>query len=242
MHNMTAYFSIKPSTVHLWRIWLPDWVTHVPALSSLLSEDEKERADRFHFAIHCERFIIARAFLRKILHLYTDVSPEKIQFSYGARGKPALISNPLLLNFNLAHSHDMAVYALIVNEEIGVDIEKIGLEDKINVAQRFFSKEEVAALAALPMAERSRGFYQIWSKKEAFIKLLGEGLFAPLNEFSVSATEKNEIVLMQKAGTTASYVVESFTAHPEYQAAFATQSHITAVSYWQWSDSGPISW
>ena len=102
--------------------------------------------------------------------------------------------------------------------------------------------QEVAALEALPEEERYVAFYHVWSRKEALIKALGEGLFAPLNEFSVSPTEKIENVSMTHAGKKFDYFVESFTAHPDYQSAFATTQRVDNISYWQWLDGKPVAW
>jgi 4'-phosphopantetheinyl transferase len=98
---MKTSTSLHHNTVHLWRVWLNDFNIKVQNLTDLLSQDEKARATRLHFDIHRERFIIARAFLRKILHLYTGISPELIQFIYGRHGKPS-INYPL--QFNVSHS------------------------------------------------------------------------------------------------------------------------------------------
>ena len=237
---MTVYFSIKPSAVHLWRIWIPEWVSEIPVLQALLSEDELERARRFRFAVHRERFIVARAFLRKILHLYTEISPEKLVFDYAPRGKPFLRDCPTKLYFNLSHSSDIAVYALTSCGEIGVDIEKIEPEFKVDVARRFFSEKEVRELEALPSENRHIGFYRIWSRKEALIKALGEGLFAPLNEFSVSPVEDIEKLVMLHDEKKTDYFIENFLAHPDYASAFAITQKIASTVSWQWLPSGPI--
>lgn len=235
---MTTHFSIKPRVVHLWRVWLPDWMDQIVTLRHLLAVDEIERADRFRFPIHRERFTIARALLRKTLCLYLDSAPEKITFSYGHRGKPYLQSNPTTLQFNVSHSHDMAVYAVTQEAEMGVDIEKIDPPFKEDVAKGFFSTEEYKALMQLPVAERSGAFYHIWSRKEAVIKALGEGLYAPLDTFSVSPRETIESIVLPQ--NSLSYHVESFLFHPEYQSAFATPQRVNETVCWQWSTMGPV--
>jgi 4'-phosphopantetheinyl transferase len=236
---MTTHFSIKPRTVHLWRIWIPDWASEAPTLRLLLSQDELARAERFHFDIHREHFIVVRGLLRKILHLYTAILPEKIEFSYGLRGKPHLKN--INLHFNVSHSHDIAAIAVTPDIEIGVDVEKIQPHFKADLVKRFFSNKEARALLELPEEQRHIAFYHVWSRKEALIKALGEGLFMSLNTFDVSATEKVEMVLVTRETKKHYYLVESFTLHPDYQAAFATSQRIEAVLHWQWlPDTEPL--
>ena len=219
---MTTHFSIKPHTVHLWRIELSRFSAQLSTLEPLLSADEKERAARFHGVLTRERYIVARALLRKILHLYIKISPKKIVFSYGEKGKPFLSNNNHALYFNLSHSHDRMICALSKEGEIGVDIEKVESDFKEKVAQRFFSKEEYAQLEKLPEEERVTTFYRIWSRKEALVKAVGTGLFVPIASIS-------------------SYV-ENFSVHPDYQAAFATFQPVEAVFYWEWNESEPSAW
>ncbi len=236
---MASNFTLNKHTVHLWRVALTDFATQEKELLSLLSPDEVQRAERFRFNIHRVRYLTARAMLRKILSLYINIAPEKIIFSYGKRGKPYLRDNPLDLQFNLSHSEDMAVYALTQQEEIGVDIEKMSAEYKESIAKRFFSSQEYLQLAALSKQEQIVGFYHLWARKEAVIKALGEGLFAPLADFSVSAQEKVETLVLTHAQKEHSYHIESFNVHPDYQAAFATSQTVENIFYWEWTLTGP---
>ena len=91
------------------------------------------------------------------------------------------------LSFNLAHSGGMAIYAFSRHREIGVDLEFIreDLADE-KIAERFFSECEVADLRSLPAELRKRGFFDCWTRKEAYIKARGEGLSMPLDEFDVA--------------------------------------------------------
>lgn len=236
---MKFNFTIDAHSIHLWRVVLKDLVAQEKELLSLLSPDEVQRAERFRFDIHRLRYLTARAMLRKILSLYTGIAAEKIIFSYGQRGKPYLRDNPLNLQFNLSHSEDMAVYALTRQDEIGVDIEKISASYKEGVAERFFSKQEYLQLTQLSKQDQIVGFYRLWSRKEAVIKALGEGLFAPLADFSVSAQEKIETLVLTHAQKEYSYHLESFNVHPDYQAAFATSQKVETIFYWEWTAEGP---
>src|SRR5690349_19880357 len=116
-------FLIEPQTAHIWQINLVDFFSQIEKYYNLLSVDEKERADRFHFPHHRDRFIIARGKLRELLSRYTQVPAEDILFRYGPRGKPYLENNSLDLQFNVSHSDDFAVYAFALHSEVGIDIE-----------------------------------------------------------------------------------------------------------------------
>lgn len=234
--NMSNYV-IKSQTIHLWRIVLSELFSQIPDLKTLLSPDELERAMRFKFEIHRQRFIVSRGILRRVLSLYTDIPAQEIQFSYGKRGKPFIENHEL--QFNVTHSDDLAVFAITKENAIGVDIEKVETNFEESVAKRFFSATENEYLQRLPDAEKIIAFYQIWAKKEALIKALGEGLYAPLDTFSVSVNNDIETVSVRQNEELVSYNIKSFFIHPDYQAAYATNQTVEETKCWQWLHSGP---
>ena len=87
-----------------------------------LSEQERERAKRLHFAPDRARFVCTRAVLRGLLGQYLSLPPEEIVFSYGPQGKPALLEDEL--QFSVAHSGDYALLVFCAGAEVGVDIER----------------------------------------------------------------------------------------------------------------------
>jgi len=188
---------LSPKIVHLWHVILSDFFGQKEELIVLLNEEERRRAYRFKFEIHRNRFIVARAMLRKILSSYTQKSPEEIEFIYGNRGKPYLHDNLTQLQFNLSHSDDCAVLAITQQTEIGIDVEKAKTDYHSGVAKRFFSTQEYNELMQLPLEQQAYAFYKIWVKKEAIIKVLGEGLYASLADFSVQWEAKNETILVK---------------------------------------------
>jgi 4'-phosphopantetheinyl transferase len=158
-------------------------------LSGLLSPDERQRAARFAFERDRRRYIVARARLRQLLGERLGAVPESLQFVYNPYGKPALARRPETrdLRFNLSYCGDVAVYAFAEGREVGVDVEEVRrLPDADEVAMRFFSRRERAAYLRLPLRERPQGFFNCWTRKEAFIKALGDGLSHPLEAFDVT--------------------------------------------------------
>lgn len=169
-----------------WRLALDDG--EIERLAALLSPDERARARRFVFDRHRMRFVAARGRLREILGGIVGRAPEDLVFSYGEHGKPALAGIADAPHFNLSHSEDIAVLA-VASRELGADVEMIRPLQE-DVAGRFFSDAEIAALQALPAADRRAGFYRCWTRKEAVIKALGSGLSLPLKTFDVSVGEE----------------------------------------------------
>jgi 4'-phosphopantetheinyl transferase len=230
---MNHNFTIDHNTVHIWRLFLPDFTTEIHQLSTLLNHLEQDRAHRFHFPIHQERFTITHGLLRKTLGLYLDVDPKALTFHHGEHGKPYLANHAI--NFNISHSHDMALFALTHHKEIGVDIEKMEPSFKESVAKRFFSPAEYADLMQLPETDRVVAFYKIWSRKEAFIKVLGKGLFTPLDSFSVSHQKDSQSIV----SNTKHYVVKNININAAYQAAFAAAVPVTEMTEWEWVSNKP---
>jgi len=231
---MTEKYLLNESVIHLWQIDLTQFAQEEPNLSGLLSTDELSRANRFIFPIHKQRFILCHGIVRRILSLYTELPPQDITFIYGKRGKPFLQYNPLSIQFNVSHSEDLAVIALTINGEIGVDIEKIEPEFKQAVAQRFFSANEYTALEELSPQEQVAAFYRIWAKKEALIKALGEGLYVPLESFSVSVNPENEIVTVTHEQKMIQFYIHYFSIHSNYAAALVSSQVIEKIEYFQW--------
>ena len=135
------------------------------------------------------RWIAARSALREILGGCLDADPRALVFAYGDKGKPALAepAGEWDLQFSLAHSAHLAVYAVTVGCPVGVDLERMRpLPDMDRIAERTFSRQECAALRALPATLRPSGFFNCWTRKEAYIKAVGLGLSYPLERFTVS--------------------------------------------------------
>ena len=155
----------------------------------LLSDDERERAERFRFEHLRRSFILGRGSLRVLLGHRLHVEPEAIHFEYGARGKPRL-ATPATLHFNASQSGDFALFAFTSGCELGIDVERTrSMPDLKNIADRFFCREEAAELMALPPEEREAAFFRCWTRKEAYIKAVGDGLAIPLDSFRVSLHE-----------------------------------------------------
>ena len=175
---------LSDDEIHVWCVEL-DAAGEVAVLAACLSAEESERASGLLSGTHQRRFVVARGMLRQLLGLYLDQDPGAVAFARGAHGKPFLQKGGL--HFNVSHSHEMALYAIARNREVGIDVEwprpQVAHEQ---IAARFFSLEEQEALAQVPDEARRAAFYNIWTRKEAYVKARGDGIAAGLGTFAVS--------------------------------------------------------
>jgi 4'-phosphopantetheinyl transferase len=222
--------------VHVWRIALQKALA--PRLRSILSPDECARADRFHFPRDRNRFIVARGSLRTILGLYLKQNPDQLSFSYSRFGKPALVDDkePHELSFNLSHANELALLAVTRERAIGVDIEFIRPEfASAEIAERFFSAHEVAELRSLPRETQREAFFNCWTRKEAYIKAIGEGLSMPLNQFHVSLVPGSAAALLgnlRDAVEVSRWSLQELDPGPEYVAAVAVEGSGWKLRCW----------
>ena len=181
--------ALTDGEVHVWRASLDCSESVLHRFEAALAADEKARAQRFVFQPDRNSYMAARGVLRELLGRYLNRGPSEIEFDYGAQGKPALRSgwSQSGLQFNVSHSHGMALFAFAAARQVGVDVEMVRADfagEKI--AERFFSPQEVRELRSLPAAVQDEGFFLCWTRKEAYIKARGEGLQIPLKSFHVS--------------------------------------------------------
>jgi 4'-phosphopantetheinyl transferase len=185
-------------------------------LAVLLSPDEHRRAARFRFDRDHRRFVVARGHLRLLLGRYLACEPSEIVFRYGAHGKPELPG----LQFNLSHAGEVALYAFAQTRTVGIDVEVVrALDDADRLVDRFFSAHEVSAYRALSAETRRRAFTACWTRKEAFIKALGEGLTHPLDAFDVTVHPDEPPTLLDvRGGDPARWDMRALPVGDEYAA------------------------
>ncbi len=193
--------------------------------AAVLTDEERDRARRFVFDRDRDRFIGARACLRQLLAARLGTPPDSVELVYGAHGKPALAPGyaDTGLRFNVSHCDDLTLYAFSCGREIGIDVEAVRpIGDADDIAARFFSQRENRAYRALEPSDRPLGFFQCWTRKEAFIKALGDGLSYPLDRFDVSLTpgEPAQILRVEDTpGDRCGWRLESWSPAPGFVAA-----------------------
>ncbi len=179
--------SPAPHIIQVWRAFLDD-DAGAQRDAAVLSADEQHRAARFHFDRDRNRFIVAHAFVRRVLAGCLDLDPAAIQFRAGPHGKPFIAAPPTPLQFNLSHSHAYALLAISDGRSVGVDIERVGEIEHDLIADYFFSPAEASQLHGTAAGEKARAFANCWTRKEAYIKATGVGVTEGLDHFDVAFT------------------------------------------------------
>jgi 4'-phosphopantetheinyl transferase len=230
--------ALRPRQIDVWRIIFARFESRVGEFEGDLSAAEVARANRFVFAEDREKFIIGRSILRRLLAEYVGVSRRELKIEAGQFGKP-LLSNPSNgggIRFNLSHSAGLCLIAFRPDGEIGIDIERVRPEiGVVDLAQRYFAAEEVAALEELSQANQVLGFFRCWTRKEAYVKARGEGLQIPLDRFAVSLNPGNPVKL--KSPDADLWQVQSIDPAEGYEGAIATESGPIGVTYWDYEGS-----
>jgi 4'-phosphopantetheinyl transferase len=193
--------AIEHGDVHVWSRPLHADDPTLAALRATLCPEELERAARFRFERDARRFAVARAWLRDTLSRYLGCPPRAIELRYSAQGKPFLSATGSTLQFNIAHSDDLAVLGVCLTRSIGIDVERIREDaDHEPVIRRFFAADEIAQWLALPVEKRVDAFFHGWTCKEALVKAMGDGLSTPLDGFAVSMSCDEPAMLRHVAG------------------------------------------
>jgi 4'-phosphopantetheinyl transferase len=178
----SGFPDLPPGQVHIWRL---NTERDPAAGLTVLSAEERQRADRFRTNLLRARFVAAHAALRLLLGRTLDTPADRLRFRENSWGKPELPEGDL--RFNLSHSGPWAVVALARGIEIGVDVETVSHPPPLEVTDIAYSAAERAALAGLSGPALTAAFYAVWTRKEALAKGTGRGFSFDFTGFTVSA-------------------------------------------------------
>ncbi|HTD66080.1 MAG TPA: 4'-phosphopantetheinyl transferase superfamily protein [Candidatus Limnocylindria bacterium] len=222
--------------VHVWLAHLPSQRAHAPRFLEVLSPQELERAGRFRFETLRERAHFTRGILRLLLSRYVKTPPREITFIENAHGKPGIERPPGTgLFFNMSHSGEHAAWAITRLGEVGVDIEQArdDMSRLENIARRYFAPGEQKQLSALPKSEQTRGFFELWTRKEAFVKARGDGLFSGLDQFEVSLADARLLSInLEDAGH---WWMSALPPLPGYAGAVVVKTPSCSPRFWNWN-------
>jgi 4'-phosphopantetheinyl transferase len=238
---------LKQCELHVWRAALQQSPSVVEALGVVLSQEEIERAERFHFERDRQSFIVSRGILRYLLSSYTSVEPARLHLEYTSTGKPFLSARNGQpdLNFNLSHSGGFVLYAFSHGWQVGIDIEHIRpIEELEQVAESNFSTKEYKELRTVGGEARLKAFFNCWTRKEAFIKALGDGLSFPLQEFDVSFLPDEPARLLSiyaRPLEAARWSMVDLQPARGYVAALVVDGQQYSISYRDWSGLASFS-
>jgi 4'-phosphopantetheinyl transferase len=184
--------AMSADEAHLYAVPLDAMRNRWDELQTILTPDERQRAEQFQLDAPRRRFVIARAALRILLGRYLDLRPADVALSVGANGKPRLDDehDKHDLHFNLAHSGDLALVVLANGCEVGVDLERLrAVRHAEHIAKRYFHPAEMEAILSAPPSARDTAFLKCWTGKEAVLKAIGIGITGSLTAFQVPIHE-----------------------------------------------------
>jgi 4'-phosphopantetheinyl transferase len=234
--SLPSAVPLGPADVQVWRVSLAAGGGVLARLRAVLTDDERARADRFVNERHGARFTVAHAFLRDVLSRHVGAPAGSLRFDTASAGKPFLAGSRL--RFNLSHSGDVALLAVGLDREIGVDVEgSRPLSDALELAERYFAPVEVAALRSLPAPEREDAFLRCWTLKEAYVKGVGGGLGIPLDGFEVQFAPAREEPGLRILGATGrpAWTLRTLEPGPGYFGALAVHGSGWRLACFDWS-------
>lgn len=166
---------------------LPEELTH--CCFPLLSEQERQRSQRFHFEHDRTHYLASHAMLRLCLGHHLACAPQQVQMAAGHNGKPELSGkfSGVPLHFNLSHTRGMVACVVAYGRPCGIDVERIrALPEMEGMARTVYSDAEIAWLERHEDPARSQAFFTLWTLKEAYIKATGLGMSAPLRQITLN--------------------------------------------------------
>ncbi len=171
--------------VHIFNLDLDDDSSDAAVtFDELLSQAERNRADKFVFPVHRRRFVRGRTWVRQLLSGFLAVPENRIELRELEFGKP--IVKDTVLQFNLSHAENNAILAISETCQVGIDIESYARDLEIDTLRRtLYTEMENSWLDALPAARLKKGFFKLWTAKEARMKVTGEGFSLPPREIEV---------------------------------------------------------
>jgi 4'-phosphopantetheinyl transferase len=184
--------------VHVWKSELDLSEPEVSERLAILSETEQRRAEQFKVERPRTQFIVARSTLRILLGNYLNTDPQSIVFETSEHGKPQLENAGSQIEFNVSHSHNLALFVFCLRHPVGIDVEWLGRKvSHADIARRFFSLGEREQLDRFPEQERHDAFLECWTRKEAYMKARGFGLSRDPRTYSVLFSPPDNAALLE---------------------------------------------
>ena len=221
--------------------WFP---TDLPAvrldeLEPLLAVGERARADRFRLPRDRNRYVAARGQMRILLAGCLCQVPAAVAIAVGRDGKPELQSafGAERIHFNLSHSEGVGVMAIGIEDELGIDVERVRpMPDASAIAEQVFAVGEILALRGVADGAQAEAFFRYWTRKEAVVKSFGRGLAYPLDEFELSpdGLAPERLVFPGEGPSAARWVLPVAPPYPGFVAALATAGALPQMRQHVW--------
>ncbi len=234
--KMPQGFALSPACLDVWLVPTSISAERLAYFHSLISDEERERIGRLRIPAKRDEAVISRGALRQILGLLLDTDPTMLAFGTGPFGKPYLEQDlNSRVRFNLSHTAGQVMLAMTLDHEIGADIERIRTDmAHEDLARRFFTTGEYAAIATASAVDRPRAFFRCWCRKEAVLKAMGQGISAGLHSFDVpvdAVAESFHVSRQDFAGETR-WLLHDIDLSDPYVACVAVESCEATVRKW----------
>jgi 4'-phosphopantetheinyl transferase len=207
---------------------------------SILSPEEVSKARRFRFGQDRSKYICTRGILRYLIGRIVRHPAKEIDIVYNEFGKPSLLhrQNAEHIEFNVAHSGDLALLAFSKNIRIGIDLEKEQPDiEFLQLAQLILSPYQFTQFVGLPREMQQREFYRCWTLKEAFCKAIGRGMSLPYSSFDLSFLENGPPRLLRldsEPDSCGHWTLRDFIVDVGYVGALAVESTSHQLYLWEW--------
>lgn len=201
-----------------------NWDTY----TSMLSPERKVRVNRA--PTHYKPVLVfSELLIRSVASKILNIDFNKIRIDTNSYGKPFLPDYPQL-HFNVSHSNKV-VTIFFSDSPVGIDIEHID-SPHLKIADRFFANKEKEYVFSDDSQAITR-FYEVWTRKEAYIKYLGKGLSVHLNSFDVF---NEELDPFYKTYNIDNYIVSTFSTRKDL---FLTPIKVTESDIWELLNQHP---
>ena len=170
--------TLKKGDIQIWSVSLDADEKLRSACLKALGEKGRERISFFKFKQVQESYIISQGGLRIMLSYYLGIEAEKVQIGRLSKGKPISLDHPNL-RFNMSNSGRRVVYAFSLDEEIGIDLERLRkMSDLDELIEKNYNSYEQSYINKIP-EKRLYRFFKFWTIKESYLKAIGVGMRIP---------------------------------------------------------------
>ncbi len=177
----------SPGEIHIWAHAITHADPFIGHARFVLSAEELEKASKYHFEKDKRAYEAGHVFIRRVLSRYTQIDPVSLEITVNDRNKPQLANSPFPIHFNISHSENLILLAISFDGEVGADTEFILPDfDTDGFAEANYHPNELAQFQAVSGTAQTDLFYKIWTLKEAFLKLTGEGVNDHLKDLDFS--------------------------------------------------------
>ena len=126
---------------------------------------------------------LASEWLRRFV-LKRYIENQDMVFDSTEKGRPFL-KNRADYDFNISHTRDWIVIAVVKGKKIGIDIQSSKKTiNALSIAKQYYARSEYQWLSSLPKSKVNHYFYLLWTLKEASLKLTGEGITSSLAHYT----------------------------------------------------------